>query len=59
MVDEFQDVNIKQYRLVSILSEYHKNLFVVGDPDQTVYSWRGANINLILNFDKEFKGTKQ
>lgn len=58
MVDEFQDVNIKQYRLVSILSEYHKNLFVVGDPDQTVYSWRGANINLILNFDKEFKGTK-
>lgn len=40
MVDEFQDVISNQYELVSILSEYHKNLFVVGDPDQTIYSWR-------------------
>ena len=58
MVDEFQDVSPNQYGLVSILSEYHKNLFIVGDPDQTIYSWRGANVNFILNFDKVFKGTK-
>ncbi|MDM0676505.1 UvrD-helicase domain-containing protein [Clostridium perfringens] len=58
MVDEFQDVNSNQYNLVDILSSYHKNLFVVGDPDQTIYSWRGAKINFILNFDKYFKNTK-
>ncbi|MFI3325548.1 MAG: UvrD-helicase domain-containing protein [Clostridia bacterium] len=58
MVDEFQDVNIKQYKLVSILSDYHKNLFIVGDPDQTIYSWRGANVGFILNFDKAFENTK-
>lgn len=54
MVDEFQDIDELQYRLVKILSGYHKNLFVVGDPDQTIYSWRGANINYIKDFDKEF-----
>ncbi len=54
MVDEFQDVNKRQYELVEILSGYHDNLFIVGDPDQTIYSWRGANVEYILNFDKCF-----
>jgi len=58
MVDEFQDVNNNQYALVNILSEYHKNLFVVGDPDQTIYSWRGARVEYIIDFDKKYKGTK-
>ena len=54
MVDEFQDVNAKQYKLAKILSDYHHNLFVVGDPDQTIYSWRGAKVEFILNFDKDY-----
>ena len=58
MVDEFQDVNSSNYALVSILSKYHKNLFVVGDPDQTIYSWRGAKVEYILNFDKEYPNCK-
>ena len=58
MVDEFQDVNDSNYSLVNILSEYHKNLFIVGDPDQTIYSWRGAKVEYILNFDKYFENTK-
>lgn len=58
MVDEFQDVSATQYELADILSGYHKNLFVVGDPDQTIYSWRGADINFILNFDRNHPGTK-
>jgi len=58
MVDEFQDVSAEQYRLADIISGYHKNLFVVGDPDQTIYSWRGSDINYILEFDKKHLGTK-
>lgn len=58
MVDEFQDVCDTQYELVEILSEYHKNLFVVGDPDQTIYSWRGAKVEYILNFDSHFSNVK-
>ena len=58
MVDEFQDVSDNEYCLVKILSDYHKNLFVVGDPDQTIYSWRGAKVNIILDFDKVFPSTK-
>lgn len=58
MVDEFQDVSSRQYMLVGILSDYHKNLFIVGDPDQTIYSWRGADVNYILNFDKEYHNCK-
>ena len=54
MVDEFQDVNDSQYEICKILSGYHKNLFVVGDPDQTIYSWRGAKVEYINNFDKDF-----
>lgn len=58
MVDEFQDVNSSQYCLANILSEYHKNLFVVGDPDQTIYTWRGANVKYFLDFDKHYSQCK-
>lgn len=58
MVDEFQDVNVRQYRLAQILCEYHHNLFIVGDPDQTIYTWRGARVEYILNFDKEYPSAR-
>lgn len=58
MVDEFQDVSGNQYELAEILSGYHRNLFIVGDPDQTIYTWRGARIEYILNFDAEHEDTK-
>lgn len=57
-VDEFQDVNSRQYKLVRILSGKHNNLFIVGDPDQTIYSWRGARVEFFLNFDKDFTNVK-
>lgn len=52
MVDEFQDVSPRQYRIARLISQEHRNLFIVGDPDQTIYTWRGADVNLILDFDK-------
>ncbi|MGN1121677.1 MAG: ATP-dependent helicase, partial [Eubacteriales bacterium] len=58
MIDEFQDIDEPQYQLMSVLCGYHKNLFIVGDPDQTIYTWRGANINFILDFDKNFPDVK-
>ena len=58
MIDEFQDIDAIQYELMSVLAAYHKNLFVVGDPDQTIYSWRGADGRFLLDFDKAFPGTK-
>lgn len=58
MVDEFQDIDRLQHTLMEVLSAYHNNLFVVGDPDQTIYSWRGANINYLLDFDKKFPNVK-
>lgn len=58
MIDEFQDIDFIQYELMKVLCGYHKNLFVVGDPDQTIYTWRGANVKYLLDFDKEFPGTK-
>ena len=58
MVDEFQDIDKDQYALADILSGYHKNLFVVGDPDQTIYTWRGADVKFILEFDSRHSGTK-
>jgi len=58
MVDEFQDIDGQQYRLAELLSGYHKNLFVVGDPDQTIYTWRGADVNRILDFDRCHEGCK-
>ena len=57
MVDEFQDIDAPQYELMKVLSDYHKNLFVVGDPDQTIYSWRGADIKYLLDFGTEFPDT--
>ncbi|MBO4320382.1 MAG: UvrD-helicase domain-containing protein [Treponema sp.] len=58
MVDEFQDVSGKQYRIAQILSAKHKNLFIVGDSDQTIYSWRGSHVRLILDFDKVYPSAK-
>lgn len=58
MVDEFQDVSELNYQLADILSAYHKNLFIVGDSDQTIYSWRGAKIEYILDFDEKHPNTK-
>ncbi len=58
MIDEFQDIDTIQYELMKVLCGYHKNLFIVGDPDQTIYTWRGANVKFLLDFDKEFPGTK-
>jgi len=57
-VDEFQDVDAKQAELVYLLSEKSGNLFVVGDPDQTIYSWRGADVSIILGFDQIFSNAK-
>lgn len=54
-VDEFQDTNEAQYRLVKILSEKHGNVFVVGDEDQCIYSWRGAEATNVVDFTKDFK----
>ena len=58
MVDEFQDIDKDQYALADILSGYHKNLFVVGDPDQTIYTWRGADVKFILEFDSRHEDVK-
>ncbi len=57
-IDEFQDIDPLQYRLMEVLCGYHKNLFIVGDPDQTIYTWRGANVKYLLDFDKHYPGTK-
>lgn len=54
MIDEFQDIDALQHKLMEVLCGYHKNLFIVGDPDQTIYTWRGANVKYLLQFDKIF-----
>jgi DNA helicase-2/ATP-dependent DNA helicase PcrA len=56
LVDEFQDTNLAQYELLKQLCSYHKNIFVVGDEDQSIYRWRGADYRNVQRFETDFKG---
>ena len=58
LVDEYQDVNGAQYRLIALLAGYHGNVTVVGDDDQSIYSWRGSDYRMILRFEEDFPGAK-
>ena len=53
-VDEFQDIDHVQYKLIQQLAGSENEIYVVGDPDQTIYTWRGADVNIIMNFDKDY-----
>ncbi len=58
LVDEFQDIDKTQYRLIRQLTGPYNSLYVVGDPDQTIYTWRGADVNIIMNFMKDYPDAK-
>lgn len=58
LIDEYQDTNKAQYLITKLLVKHSKNIFAVGDPDQSIYSWRGANIQNILNFKEDFPGAE-
>ena len=57
-IDEYQDTNRSQYELIRLLTESHKNLCVVGDEDQSIYGWRGANIHNLLDFEKDYPNAR-
>ncbi len=58
LVDEFQDIDNLQYKLIRYLTGKNTSLYVVGDPDQTIYTWRGANVDIIMHFEKDFPNAK-
>ena len=58
LVDEYQDTNHAQYRFLQLMADQHKNLFAVGDPDQSIYAFRGADIRNIMEFEADFSGTR-